>query len=161
MITAKSVLREAVESAHGIVSIYVEDLSDADLAVRAVPGANPIGWQLGHLIGGTKMMLAALGHPGLELPEGFEAAHPREGAGDGPAPFKKAEYMALAQKAKQASLAAIDATPDDELGRPSPEHFREFAPTVAKVLLLLGSHWLMHAGQFVPIRRKLGKPAMF
>jgi len=38
---------------------------------------------------------------------------------------------------------------------------REYAPTVASVLMLLGTHWLMHAGQFVPIRRKLGKPALF
>ena len=27
--------------------------------------------------------------------------------------------------------------------------------------MLLGTHWLMHAGQFVPIRRKLGKPPLF
>jgi len=26
---------------------------------------------------------------------------------------------------------------------------------------VLGSHWMMHAGQFVPIRRKLGKPPLF
>jgi hypothetical protein len=38
---------------------------------------------------------------------------------------------------------------------------REYAPTIAAVLTLLGTHWLMHAGQFVPIRRKLGRPAMY
>ena len=26
---------------------------------------------------------------------------------------------------------------------------------------LLGTHWLMHVGQFVPIRRKLGKSPLF
>jgi hypothetical protein len=38
---------------------------------------------------------------------------------------------------------------------------RQYAPTVGIVLMLLGSHGLMHAGQFVPIRRKLGKPPLF
>ena len=48
-----------------------------------------------------------------------------------------------------------------DLDKPGPESMREYAPTVASVLMLLGSHWLMHAGQFVPIRRKLGKPPLF
>ncbi len=38
---------------------------------------------------------------------------------------------------------------------------REYAPTVGVVLMLLATHFLMHAGQFVPIRRKLGKPPLF
>ena len=42
-----------------------------------------------------------------------------------------------------------------------PESMRAYAPTVASVLTLLGTHLLMHAGQFVPIRRKIGKPALF
>ena len=52
------------------------------------------------------------------------------------------------------SNPAIDATPDKDLDNPGPEEMRQYAPTVGSVLLLLGSHWLMHAGQFVPIRRK-------
>ncbi len=31
-------------------------------------------------------------------------------------------------------------------------------PTLGAVLLLAGSHVLMHSGQFVSVRRKLGKP---
>jgi len=38
---------------------------------------------------------------------------------------------------------------------------RQYAPTVASALMLLGNHWLMHSGQFVPIRRKLGKKPLF
>jgi len=62
---------------------------------------------------------------------------------------------------KAATLAAIDATPESSLDQPGPESMREYAPTVSAALLILGTHWLMHAGQFVPIRRKLGKPALF
>jgi uncharacterized damage-inducible protein DinB len=67
----------------------------------------------------------------------------------------------LADQMKAASLAAVDATPDEQLDAPGPEDMREYAPTVAAVLMLLGTHWLMHAGQFVPIRRKLGKSPLF
>jgi len=38
---------------------------------------------------------------------------------------------------------------------------REYAPTVGSALCMLGGHWLMHTGQFVPIRRKLGKAPLF
>ena len=63
---------------------------------------------------------------------------------------------------KAASLAAVDATPEADLDKPGPEMIcREYAPTVAAMLMVLGTHWLMHAGQFVPIRRKLGKPPLF
>ena len=62
---------------------------------------------------------------------------------------------------KAASLAAIAATPDNALEAPAPERVRQFLPTVAAVLAALGGHWLMHAAQFVVVRRKLGKPLLF
>ncbi len=160
---AKDVMREVAEMSHMVVRFYIEDLSDADLLVRSVPGTNHIAWQMGHLVTGTAAMVRALGRTGPDLPAGFEEAYTKETASsDEPSKFHtKAEYMALMDGVKAATLAAIDATPDTELAAPGPESMREYAPTVASVLTLLGSHWLMHAGQFVPIRRKLGKPALF
>ena len=160
---AKDVLRQAVESSYMIVGVYVNDLTDADLLVRSVPGANHIAWQLGHMIGGTQHMLGALGQPGPELPEGFAAAYSGEtAASDDPKQFlTKAEYLALMAQAKAATLAAIDATPEGALDQPGPEAMRAYAPTVGATLFLAASHWLMHAGQFVPIRRKLGKGPVF
>jgi hypothetical protein len=161
--TAKDIIRQVVEGSHMITQLYVSDLGDADLLVRSVPGSNHIAWQLGHMIGGTQKMIGMLGRPEPELPEGFVEAHGREAAcSDDPARFlTKDQYLALADRMKAATLAAIDETPEADLDRPGPEAMRDYAPTVAAVLTLLGSHWLMHAGQFVPIRRKLGKPAMF
>ena len=97
------------------------------------------------------------------LPEGFQAGYTREtAASDDPAMFlKKAEYLALADQMKAASLAAIAATPDSALDAPGPEAMRHFLPTVGRVLAALGGHWLMHASQFVVVRRKLGKPLLF
>jgi hypothetical protein len=160
---AKDVLRQVVEFSHMVTRCYVEDLSDAELLVRSVPGTNHIAWQLGHLIGGTQQVLIALGHSPPALPEGFAAAHNAAAAkGDDPAKFAtKAEYLALVEQVKAASLAAIDATPPGALQQPAPEAMREYAPTVAAALGMLGAHWLMHVGQFVPIRRKLGKPPLF
>ena len=163
MSAAKELLRQAIERSHGILLAYVEDLTDAELLVRSVPGANHSAWQLGHIIGGIHKMLGGLGRPAFALPAGFLAAHSKETAtSDDPAKFAtKAEYLALLGQAKAASLAAVEATPESDFGRPGPEAMRQYAPTVGVVLMLLGSHALMHVGQFVPIRRKLGKPAMF
>ena len=160
---AKDVIRQLVEFSHLLIRMYVDDLTDADLLVRSVPEANHIAWQLGHAVAGTQQMLSELGHAGPPLPQGFAAAHgPEAAASDDPARFAtKDEYLALAEKMKAASLAAIDATPASALDQPGPESMRQYAPTIGAVLMLLGSHWMMHAGQFVPIRRKLGKAPLF
>jgi hypothetical protein len=108
-------------------------------------------------------MLAAIGRPGPQLPAGFESGYTKDTASsDDPHGFAtKAEYLSLMEQAKAASLAAIDATDERTLDEPGPESMRQYAPTVGAVLALLGGHWTMHAGQFVPIRRKLGKPPLF
>jgi len=160
---ARGVLRLVMEYGDMVTRAYVEDLSDADLLVRSVPASNHIAWQLGHMIAGTAHMLAELGHKAPALPEGFQAAYGKDtAASDDPAQFAtKATYLALMEEVKAACLAAIDATPESALDQPAPESMREYAPTVASVLCLLGGHWLMHVGQFVPIRRKLGKAPLF
>jgi len=163
MMNAKGVLDLVMEYGDMVTRAYVGDLSDADLLVRSVPGSNHIAWQLGHMIAGTAQMLGELGHKPPALPEGFEAAHGKETASsDDPDKFAtKATYLALMGEIKAACLAAIDATPESALDQPGPESMREYAPTVASALCLLGGHWLMHVGQFVPIRRKLGKAPLF
>lgn len=160
---AKAAFRNVVEFSHVVVRMYVEDLDDADLLVRSVPGTNHVAWQLGHLIASNRGMLAALGHPAPALPAGFETAHnPETAASDDPRCFaSKADYLAMAEQMKDATLAAIDATPEDAMDQPGPESMREYAPTVGAVLMLMGTHWMMHAGQFIPVRRRLGKPALF
>ena len=160
---AKDVIRNVVEFSHTVTRGYLEDLTDKELFVRAVAGANHVAWQLGHLIGSEHQMLSAIGRSVPTLPAGFSEAHTKETASsDDPAKFfKKSDYLSLMDKMKAASLAAIDTTPEGDLDKPAPESMRNYAPTIAAVLTLLGTHWLMHAGQFVPVRRKLGRPAMY
>lgn len=160
---AKDALQQGIELAHFVVRAYVGDLSDAELLTRPVPGANHAAWQLGHLITATVHMLEAIGQPAPSLPQGFAEKYTRETADrDEPGQFAtKEECLALADQMREASLAAVRNTPDSTLDAPGPEAMRDYAPTVGSVLLLLGSHWLMHAGQFTVLRRKLGRPVLF
>jgi hypothetical protein len=160
---AKDVITQVFEMSNHITRSYIDDLTDADLLVRSVPTANHIAWQLGHLISSSNRMLAGLGHAAPTLPAGFVEAYTKETAkSDDPAHFAShAEYIGWMEQTKTATLAAIAATPDSALDKPGPESMRDYAPTVGAVLTLIGQHWLMHAGQFVPIRRKLGKQPQF
>jgi hypothetical protein len=159
----KSHIRWEVEMCHWVTGTYVQDLTDADLMLRPVPGMNHIAWQLGHLIVSTHHMLSGIGQPAPELPAGFAEAHGKETATcDDPAKFATKEvYLGLAAKFKDAALAAIETIPESKFDDPSPEPMREYCPTISSVLSLLGTHWMMHSGQFVAVRRKLGKPAVF
>ena len=59
-----------------------------------------------------------------------------------------------------ASVAALEKTSEADLDGPAPEKFREMFPTAGHVYILLATHSMMHAGQFVPVRRALGKPIL-
>jgi hypothetical protein len=159
----KNHIRWQIEQNHWIAMAYVQDLTDADFMLRPVPGMNHIAWQMGHLITSSKNMLNTLGQPAPTLPAGFEQSSAKEMATcDDPAKFAtKDVYLDLAAKTKEASLAALDAIPESKLEDPGPESMRDYAPTVAAVLTMLGAHWLMHAGQFVAVRRKVGKAPLF
>ncbi len=161
--TAKDVIKYVIKQCRFITREYVSDLSDADLLVRPVPGANHIAWQLGHLLSSDGFMLNALGRQPAPLPDGFEAAYTKESStSDDPRKFhKKSEYLALMDRTEVAALAAVDATAEADLDKPGPESMKDYAPTCGATLTLIGTHWLMHAGQFVPVRRKLGRKPLF
>lgn len=161
--TTKDLLKHTYTFSESIIREYFKDLSDEELLVRSVPHSNHIAWQLGHLIGSTHWMLTNMGQDAPALPEGFAAKHEKTQAeSDKPSDFyPKATYLELMDKMKAAVLATIDRFPEKDLDAPGPEQMRAYCPTMGAGLSLLGTHWLMHAGQFVPIRRKLGRPAMF
>lgn len=158
--TAKEVIKNTIEMGHGVLTRYLEDLSNQELLVRSVPAANHIAWQLGHMIASEHMMMSALGHKMPDLPGGFaEAYTPETTTSDDPAKFHdKDTYLALLAKQREATLAALEATSEAGFDQPSPKEMHEYAPTVGAAFNIIGVHELMHAGQFVPVRRKLGKP---
>jgi uncharacterized damage-inducible protein DinB len=140
--------------------MYLADVTDEEMLTRAMPGSNHIAWQLGHLIASERSLLEAAGAAVPDLPEGFDEKHGKENIdSDDPGDFlTKAEYFALMQQMHDAAKAAIDKVSEDDLDAPSPEGLRSFFPTIGSILMMSGSHEMMHTGQIAAIRRKLGKP---
>ncbi len=160
---AKDVLRSTMDMGLFVLSTYVSDLSDAELLRRPGPDCNHLAWQLGHLISSEVALVQGV-CPGqaAELPPGFAEQHGKENReSEDPAKFlSKQAYLDLYQKVRSATLKALENLPEADLERPSPEWLRKKFPTVGHVLLLVGNHPLLHAGQFAVVRRQLGKPVL-
>lgn len=159
----KDAIRSSADFSGMVLKTYVSDLDDKDLLCRPGEGCNHLAWQLGHLISSEVGLLEMVAPGrGIELPEGFSEAHSKESCGnDDPAAFEsKQGYMDLFDKVRGASLAALDDYPEPDLDKPAPENFRSFCPTMGDMFTLIATHPMMHAGQFVVVRRKLGKPIL-
>ena len=144
-----------------VVGRYLEDFSDAELMERPGPGCNHIAWQLGHLIASEVQLLQAIAPQAqVELPEGFAEKHSKDQIGnDNPADFySKQQYLDLFEKVNSVTRDEFAKISDADLDQPAPEGLRSMFPTVGDVVILIATHGLMHAGQFVPVRRRLGKP---
>ncbi|MFN9717395.1 MAG: DinB family protein, partial [Planctomycetota bacterium] len=142
---------------------YIGDLSDAELLKRPGKGCNHIAWQLGHLISSECGLLNAIQPEAApKLPEDFDHKHSKENSvSDNPTDFfTRQQYVDLAAKVHAAVIRCLDAYPAEKLDDPSPEHFRGMFPTIGSMFLLIATHPMMHAGQFVPVRRELDKPVV-
>lgn len=159
---AQDLLRGALTMSQHMLASYLSDLSDADLLVRPVPGANHIAWQLGHLITAERGMGAQI--PGAvypELPAGFAERHTKETASKDAGFGTKAEYLDLFNKVRQATIDAVAKLSDADLDKPTEGRMAQMVPTVAALIGLNSDHVQMHGGQFSVVRRKLGKPVLF
>jgi len=164
MSAASAVIKQAIALGDYCASAYLADLSDADILVRPIEGANHIAWQLGHLIGSENMMLNNVCPDSMpELPAGFAEKHTTETSqSDNPSDFlTKDEYLKISAEQRAATLAILEGLSDEDLAKPTPEAMQEYAPTVGDAICMQGSHWLMHSGQWVIVRRKLGHKAIF
>jgi hypothetical protein len=81
---AIAAVQKALDSTQQLTNWYLGDLSDVDLLVRPVPGANHIAWQFGHLIDAERSIvlseLPSAAYP--ELPAGFAEKHDTKNAKD-------------------------------------------------------------------------------
>jgi hypothetical protein len=161
---ARRALRAPIIQGQNVVEGYLADLDDADLLVRAVPETNHIAWQLGHCIYAEHFMVDLV-RPGCmpKLPQGFHEQHNNDtAANDDPKAFlTKAQYLELFQAQRTGTLALLDELSDDQLSEPAPKELQSFLDTVGGVFAMQGTHWVMHAGQWAVIRRKLGRPPLF
>lgn len=147
-----------------ICQSYLSDLTDAELLVRPIPGTNHIAWQLGHIIASEHQMIDEA-CPGTmpPLPASFAEKHSKAtSASDNPADFlTKAEYLKLMAEQRQGTLTALAKQSDADFDKPGPESMRAYAPTFGSLFSMIGSHWLMHSGQWAVTRRKLGRAPLF
>jgi DinB superfamily len=161
---SRDALKAGILGGQQIVEGYLGDLTDADLFVRAIPKTNHIAWQLGHLLGAEHWMIDLV-RPGSmpKLPEGFGAQYTNETAGsDDPSKFHtKAQYLEIFHAQRAATLAVLATLSDADFDQPAPAPLQGFLKTVGQVFSMQGTHWVMHAGQWAIIRRKLGKPPLF
>jgi hypothetical protein len=160
---AKDAIRETLNVSHFILKSYVSDLADADLSRRPGPGCNQLAWQLGHLIASECDLLNGIqAGSAPELPAGFAERHsPKNTSTDDPKQLlTKDQYLELTENVHAASLALLERFPESDFEKPAPENFRKMFPTMGSMFILIATHPMMHAGQFVPVRRALGKPVV-
>lgn len=160
---AKQVISSSMDISLMVLKQYIGDLTDAELLQRPGKGCNHIAWQLGHLISSECGLLDSI-CPGAApaLPAGFKEKHDKgNSASDKPQDFcTKQQYLELIDSVHAASVTALNALTEADFDKPAPEHLRNFFPTAGQVWVLIATHPLMHAGQFVPVRRALGKPVV-
>lgn len=160
---AKDAIRSSANLSTMVLKTYISDLDDADLMRRPGEGCNHLAWQLGHLISSEVQLLEQVAPgKGLELPDGFAEAHSKQTCNnDVSTDFHgKQTYIELFDKVRAASLAALDSCAESDFDNPAPENFRSFCPTMGDMFTLIANHPMMHAGQFVVVRRQLGKPIL-
>ncbi len=158
---AKEALRISIDMGDFVSGAYLSDLTDVELLHRPCKGCNHINWQLGHLITSGNFHLSNVSPDApIPLPQGFAEKYRAETATvDDPKRLcSKSELMDLRHKLRAAVLDSLEKIPDTELDR---QTGIEYAPTVAALFELQGSHWLMHAGQWTVIRRQLGRKPLF
>jgi hypothetical protein len=161
---SKEALRLGLDCAEMIIQAYLGDLSDADILVRPLPGANHIAWQLGHLIKSENGMINGV-LPGSmpELPAGFAEKYTADTSKfDSPGSFHaKSVYVEIHAQQRSAILAALDKLADADLDKAVPEPFSQYIKNVGDMFSMQGTHWMMHAGQWAIVRRKLGRKPLF
>ena len=160
----KDAVCKSMELSDFMVDKYVTDLTAEEMLTRPVPDANHIAWQIGHLIAAERMLVEG-GMPGSmpQLPAGFAERHNKDTAkSDKPGDFlTKEEYLKLAKEIRAATLKVLDSIPAADFDKPVSGKVPPFVQTVGDCFVTIGSHWTMHTGQWVVLRRKLKRPVQF
>ena len=160
----KDSIRAALGIADFLVQKYLEDLTPEELLTRPAADANHIAWQLGHLISAERRLVEAAAPGSMPpLPDGFAERHAKEMASsDNPANFlSKAEYLKIAADVRAGTLRVLDQLSESDFDKPVSGRVPPFVTRAGDCFVTVGTHWIMHAGQWVVLRRKLGRPRIF
>ena len=153
-------IKNNYEMAQMVSGSYIADLTNEEAMQRPHAGCNHINWQVGHIIASQNMM-ANSAVPGAvpELPEGFAAKYAKgAGSSNNPADFLSFDELRSIGKAQsEAVVSMIESMSTEDFDKPGPKEMEGLAPNLGALCNLLGSHWMMHAGQWVVVRRQLGR----
>ncbi|MEX2317731.1 MAG: DinB family protein [Pirellulales bacterium] len=160
----KDAVRASLGMSDFLVQRYLEDITPQELLTRPAPDANHIAWQLGHLIQSERHLIEAA-VPGSmpALPAGFAERHTKDtAASDKPGDFlSKDDYMRVAKDIRAGTLKVLDSLSESDFDKPVTGRVPPFVKRIGEAFVLIGPHWSSHAGQWVVVRRKLGRPRMF
>jgi hypothetical protein len=161
---AKDAIHTTMNTADFMVQSYLDDITPEEMLVRPATGANHLAWQLGHLIS-AETRLVEIASPGSmpALPDGFAERHTKDtAASDNRADFlSKDEYLKLAKTVRAATLKALDNISDTDLAKPVSGRVPPFVRRAVDCFVTAGGHWILHAGQWVVLRRYLGRDRKF
>lgn len=155
---ARQAIQINLDMAETVGLSYVSDLTDEELLLRPHPECNHINWQLGHLIVSEHQLMSKIAaHRMPCLPDGFETRYAKENAkSDNPAKFAtKQTLLDTYRQQRSGTRTVLESFSDEELDR---ESGVPYAPTVGALISMQGSHWLMHCGQWVIVRRRCHRP---
>lgn len=159
----KDIIESALQGADMVVQMYLKDVPDSAWIKRPHPGCNHLNWQVGHLIVSEHQMIEG-SVPGSmpPLPEGMVEMYSKEkSVVDDPAHFASPQTLKdqmLAQR--NGTLAALKNLSEATLEQPAAEKIRSYCPQVADAFMMQSTHWLMHSGQWVILRREFGLPVV-
>jgi hypothetical protein len=160
----KDSIRSSLRISDFLSQGYLTDITPEEMLVRPVPDANHIAWQIGHLISSERQLVEAASPGSMpELPEGFAERHRRDGiASDNRTDYlTKEEFIELAKQVRAATLEALDRFNDADFDKPVAARVPPFVKCAGDCFATIGPHWALHAGQWVVLRRKLGRARMF
>ncbi len=157
---SRAAIKSGLDMAEFVCMAYLADMSDENLMLRPHPECNHLNWQVGHLILAEHEMMAKVIPSGMPaLPSGFAEKYGKEAAkGNDRSQFcSRDELMQVYKVQRAATQSALATTSDSQFDAPTGV---DYAPTVGAMFALQASHWLMHCGQWVIVRRSLGKPVV-
>ncbi|MEL6106532.1 MAG: DinB family protein [Planctomycetota bacterium] len=150
------------QNPNDLIDQYLEDFSDDEMMVRPMEDANHLAWQLGHLISLQNYILGQIRPDAMPpLPGGFGERYTKgTSQSDNPADFHtKSEYLSLIKQQRNATLRLVEELSEEELAADAPEAIRPWVNTVGVAIGFVAcTHWLWHAGQWIVVRKSLGKP---
>jgi DinB superfamily len=160
----KDSIRSSLGISDFLVHRYLEDIAPQEMLIRPARDANHVAWQLGHLIASERHLVEAAAPGSMpELPAGFAERHTKDKAtSDTPADFlSKQDYLRIAGEIRAGTLKVLDKLSDADFDKPVTGRVPPFVKRAGDCFVTIGNHWSSHAGQWVVLRRQLGRPRMF